>query len=125
MGITGSPEIVIMKTASLFNLKLGVCVASVALVTGCAMDPPGPSPIYSRLPNTPMPPQQQLTPEQEMARYNAIDKQALSESQKAAQMGNDAQMMSNYYRPPVNVYGGYSSGGWGGPAWGTGIGYAW
>jgi hypothetical protein len=38
-------------------------------------------------------------------------------------------MMSNYYTPPVNVYGGYSSGGWGGwgggPYWGTGVGFGW
>ncbi|KMZ13868.1 hypothetical protein BHUM_02099 [Candidatus Burkholderia humilis] len=116
-----------MKTATL-NWKrssLSLCLIGVALIAGCTMDPPGPSPIYSRLPNTPMPQQQTLTPEQQMQRYNAIDKQALAESQKAA----DAKMMSNYYTPPVNVYGGYSSGGWGGPYWGTGIGfgtgYAW
>jgi hypothetical protein len=123
ISLSGAPEVVTMKTASL-NWKLGACIASAALVTGCAMDPPGPSPIYSRLPNTPVQPQQTLTPEQEMQRYNAIDKQALAESQKAAQMGNDAKMMSNYYTPPVNVYGGYSSGGWGGgPYWGTGVGF--
>ncbi len=87
------------------------------------MDLPGPSPIYSRLPATPIAPQQQLTPEQQMARYNAIDKQALAESQKAAQMGNDAKMMSNYYTPPVSVYGGYSSGGWGGPYYESGVGF--
>ncbi len=112
-----------MKTATL-NWKLGACVAGAALVAGCAMDPPGPSPmIYSRLPDTPMPPQQTLT-QQQMERYNAIDKQALAESQKAAQMGNDAKMMSNYYTPPVSVYGGYSSGGWGGgPYWGSGVGF--
>jgi hypothetical protein len=121
-----------MKTVSL-NWKissLSLSLIGVALMAGCTMDPPGPSPIYSRLPNTPMPQQQTLTPEQEMQRYNAIDKQALAESQKAAQIGSDAKMMSNYYTPPVSVYGGYSSGGWGGGSyWGTGIGfgtgYAW
>ncbi|GAB5099583.1 hypothetical protein [Caballeronia sp. HLA56] len=118
-----------MKTATL-NWKLSSCLLGLALVAGCTMDPPGPSPIYSRLPNTPLPPQETLTPEQQMARYNAIDKQALNESQKAASIGNDAKMMSNYYTPPVTVYGGYSSGGWdGGPYWGSGIGigtgYSW
>jgi hypothetical protein len=32
--------------------------------------------------------------------------------------------MSQFYAPmPVSVYGGYSSGGWGGPSWGTGVGF--
>jgi hypothetical protein len=86
------------------------------------MDPPGPSPIYSRLPSTPTTAQQTLTPEEHMQRYNEIDRQALSESQQAATAGNNAKMMSGYYTPPISVYGGYSSGGWGGPYWGTGLG---
>jgi hypothetical protein len=124
---SGLLEVADMKTATL-NWTLPACVAIAALTSGCAMDPPGPSPIYSRLPDTAAPPQQTLTTQQQMDRYNAIDKQALAESQKAAQMGNDAKMMSNYYTPapaPVSLYGGYSSGGWGGSGWGTGIGWGW
>jgi hypothetical protein len=123
----GPLEVANMKTATL-NWKLAACAAGAALMAGCAMDPPGPSPIYSRLPDNAPVQQQTLTAQQQMERYNAIDKQALAESQKAAQMGNDAKMMSNYYTPapaPVSVYGGYSSGGWGGPAWGTGVGWGW
>ena len=33
-----------------------------------------------------------------------------------------AQAWSRAYTPPVTVFGGYSSGGWG-SGWGTGIGY--
>ncbi|WP_250499644.1 hypothetical protein [Caballeronia sp. GAWG1-5s-s] len=110
-----------MKTASLL-LKLSSCAAAALLVSGCMMDPPGPSPIYSRLPSTPTTAQQTLTPEEHMQRYNEIDRQALSESQQAATAGNNAKMMSGYYTPPISVYGGYSSGGWGGPYWGTGVG---
>jgi hypothetical protein len=115
-----------MKTATL-NWKLAACIAGAALVAGCAMDPPGPSPIYSRLPDTPPAPQVEITPQQQMDRYNAIDKQALNESQQAAAAGNAAKTMSQFYAPaPVSVYGGYSSGGWGGgPYWGTGIGTWW
>ena len=113
-----------MKTAT-FNWKLMSCLAGVALVAGCAMDPPGPAPIYSRLPDTPPAPQQTLTPQQHMERYNAIDKQALNESQQAAAAGNAAKTMSQFYAPmPVSVYGGYSNGGWGGgPYWGVGTGF--
>ncbi|MFM0519624.1 MULTISPECIES: hypothetical protein [Caballeronia] len=111
-----------MKTATL-NWKLLPCLAGVVLIAGCMMDPPGPSPIYSRLPDTPPAPQQTLTSQQQMERYNAIDKQALNESQQAAAAGNAAKTMSQFYSPaPVSVYGGYSSGGWGGPYWGTGVG---
>jgi hypothetical protein len=106
-----------------FLLKLSSGVAAVSLVAGCAMDPPGPSPIYSRLPSTSAPVQQIVTPEQEMERYNAIDKQALAESQQSATFGNSAKMMSGYATTPISVYGGYSSGGWGGPYWGTGVGF--
>ncbi|AQG99172.1 hypothetical protein A9R05_10320 [Burkholderia sp. KK1] len=112
-----------MKTATL-NRNLMSCIAGAALLAGCAMDPPGPSPIYSRLPDSAPAPQQALTPQQQMERYNAIDKQALNESQQAAAAGNAAKTMSQFYAPmPVSVYGGYSSGGWGGPYWGTGVGF--
>ncbi|SAK62936.1 hypothetical protein AWB79_02940 [Caballeronia hypogeia] len=111
-----------MKTATL-NWKLLPCLAGVTLAAGCMMDPPGPSPIYSRLPDTAPAPQQTLTDQQQMERYNAIDRQALNESQQAAAAGNSAKTMSQFSAPmPVSVYGGYSSGGWGGPYWGTGVG---
>jgi hypothetical protein len=112
-----------MKTATL-NWKLLPCLAGVALVAGCMMDPPGPAPIYSRLPDTQPAPQETPTPQQQMDRYNAIDRQALNESQQSAAAGNAAKTMSQFYAPmPVSVYGGYSSGGWGGPSWGTGVGF--
>ena len=106
-----------------------VCVlatlgAGLALMSGCTLDPPGPSPIYSRLPagqgdalqSAPM-----LTPD-EQARYDAIDRQALAESDQAAAADAAAQAWSRAYAPPVTVFGGYSNGGWGG-GWGGGVGY--
>ncbi|MCG5073466.1 hypothetical protein L5014_08830 [Paraburkholderia sp. RG36] len=98
--------------------------AGVVLMSGCMLDPPGPSPIYSRLPanqadalqNAPV-----LTPD-ERARYDAIDRQALTESDRAASAEAAAQAWSRAYAPPVSVYGSYYSGGWG-SGWGTGIGY--
>jgi hypothetical protein len=88
------------------------------------MNPAGPSQILSRLPpdqtggapNAPAP----LTPE-ERARYDAIDRQVLFEQDQAIAAENAAQAWSRYYSPPVTVFGGYSSGGWG-RGWGTGIG---
>ncbi|MFX1672112.1 hypothetical protein PWR63_07435 [Paraburkholderia sp. A2WS-5] len=105
-------------------LAIAALAAGVTLMSGCTLDPPGPSPIYSRLPanqadalqTTPL-----LTPE-ERARYDAIDRQALSESDQAATAAAAAQAWSRAYAPPVSVYGSYYSGGWGG-GWGTGIGY--
>jgi hypothetical protein len=102
-------------------------LAGSAVVTGCVMDPPGPSPIYSRLPadqagmtRTAQP----LTPE-ERARYDAIDRQVLSDQNQAIAAENAAQAYSRYYSPPVSVYGSYYGGGWG-HGWGTsvGVGYA-
>ncbi|MGF6772853.1 hypothetical protein P3T18_005347 [Paraburkholderia sp. GAS199] len=98
-------------------------VASGAALSGCVMDPPGPSPIYSRLPadqsGTAVPP---LSPE-ERARYDAIDRQTLAEQNQAIAADNAAQAYSRYYTPavPVSVYGSYYGGGWG-HGWGTGIG---
>nr|WP_245746738.1 hypothetical protein [Paraburkholderia lycopersici] len=88
------------------------------------MDPPGPSPIYSRLPasqsgvagTAPV-----LTPE-EKARYDAIDRQVLAEQDNAMAAEAAAQAWSRAYAPPVTVYGSYYSGGWG-RGWGTGVGY--
>jgi hypothetical protein len=102
---------------------LSIITGSAAL-TGCVMDPPGPAPIYSRLPadqssapNGVRP----LTPE-ERRRYDAIDKQVLTEQNQAMAAEAAAQAWSRYYAPPVTVFGGYYSGGWG-PGWSTGIGY--
>ncbi|SIT37846.1 putative lipoprotein [Paraburkholderia ribeironis] len=97
-------------------------VAGSAALAGCA-EPPGPSPIYSRLPpdqtdaasTAPL-----LTPE-ELARYDAIDRQVLFEQDQAIAAESAAQAWSRYYSPPVSVFGGYATGGWG-RGWGTGIG---
>ncbi|MFM0238177.1 hypothetical protein [Paraburkholderia phytofirmans] len=101
---------------------LAVLIGSGALA-GCMMDPPGPSPIYSRLPadqsgvaTTAQP----LTPE-ERQRYDAIDRQVMAEQNQAIAADNAAQAWSRYYTPPVSVYGSYYGGGWG-RGWGTGVG---
>jgi|GEM_PF-388277 len=103
---------------------LGAGVAAVTFMSGCTLDPPGPSPIYSRLPANQTDALQSapvLTPD-ELARYDAIDRQALTESDRAATAEAAALTWSRAYAPPISVYGGYSSGGWG-SGWGTGIGY--
>lgn len=109
-----------MKSALLFQ-GLSVSVVAVALLAGCMMDPPGPSPIYSRLPAAQTQPPQPLSKE-EQERYNQIDRQALAEQQQAMSYDAAAQAASQYYRAPVSVYGGYSTGGWG-SGWGTGVGF--
>jgi hypothetical protein len=99
-------------------------VAGAAALSGCMMDPPGPSPIYSRLPadQSGIPTTAQpLTPE-ERARYEAIDRQVMAEQNQAMAADAAAQAYSRYAAPPVSVYGSYYSGGWG-HGWGTGIGY--
>ncbi len=100
-------------------------VAGTGTLAGCTMDPPGPSPIYSRLPadqsgvaSTAQP----LTPA-ERQRYDAIDQQVMAEQNQAIAAENAAQAWSRYYTPPVSVYGSYYGGGWG-HGWGTGIGVA-
>ena len=105
------------------TLAVLAVVVGAAALTGCAMNPTGPSTILSRLPddqsgavNTIAP----LTPE-ERARYDAIDRRVLFEQDQAIAAENAAQAWSRYYSPPVSVFGGYSSGGWG-RGWGTGIG---
>ncbi|MFM0208882.1 hypothetical protein PQQ96_15880 [Paraburkholderia sediminicola] len=107
-----------MRTVTMLTV-----VAGSAALTGCVMDPPGPSPIYSRLPadqsgmtSTARP----LTPE-ERERYDAIDRQVLSDQNQAIAAENAAQAYSRYYSPPVSVYGSYYGGGWG-HGWGTGVG---
>ncbi|WP_421043938.1 hypothetical protein [Paraburkholderia sp. A1RI-2L] len=105
-------------------LAIAALAAGVTLMSGCTLDPPGPSPIYSRLPANQadaLQPTPLLTPEGR-ARYDAIDRQALSESDQAATAAAAAQAWSRAYAPPVSVYGSYYSGGWG-SGWGTGIGY--
>jgi hypothetical protein len=108
------------------SFAVAAVIAGSAALAGCMIDPPGPSPILSRLPadqsgagaaNTAPPP---LTPE-ERARYAAIDRQVIFEQDQAIAAENAAQAWSRYYSPPVRVFGGYSSGGWG-RGWGTGIG---
>ncbi|WP_321876577.1 hypothetical protein [Paraburkholderia bannensis] len=99
--------------------------AGIVLTSGCTLDPPGPSPIYSRLPanqsgvaaTAPA-----LSP-QELKRYDAIDQQALNEQAQAMAAEAAAEAWARAYAPPpVSVYGSYSSGGWG-RGWGGGIGY--
>ena len=75
------------------SLTMLAVIAGSAALTGCVMDPPGPSPIYSRLPadqsgvaSTAQP----LTPE-ERARYDAIDRQVLSDQNQAIAAENAAQ----------------------------------
>ncbi|AXF00178.1 hypothetical protein [Paraburkholderia hospita] len=99
-------------------------VAGAMALSGCMLDPPGPSPIYSRLPADQSgiaATAQPLTPE-ERARYDAIDKQVMAEQNQAMAADAAAQAYSRYAAPPVSVYGSYYSGGWG-HGWGTGIGY--
>ena len=117
-----------MNAPSLFQpvhrIAALVLVAGAMALSGCMLDPPGPSPIYSRLPadqsgiaSTAQP----LTPE-ERARYDAIDQQVMAEQNQAMAADAAAQAYSRYAAPPVSVYGSYYSGGWG-HGWGTGIGY--
>ncbi|MFC5427683.1 hypothetical protein ACFPTO_02480 [Paraburkholderia denitrificans] len=96
----------------------------VALTSGCVMAPPGPSPILSRL----SPAQSgvsatahPLTPA-ERARYDAIDRQALADQERAIAAEAAAQAWVRTVAPPVTMYGGYYSGGWsyGYPGWGYG-----
>ncbi|CAH2906794.1 MAG: 33 kDa chaperonin HslO [uncultured Paraburkholderia sp.] len=101
-------------------------LAGLTALSGCMMDPPGPSPIYSRLPtdqsgmaSTAQP----LTPA-ERQRYDAIDRQVMAEQSQAIAAESAAQAWSRYYSPPVpvTVYGSYYGGGWG-HGWGTGVGF--
>jgi hypothetical protein len=102
-------------------VTLGVLAA---LTSGCVMAPPGPSPVYSRLPadqsGIPMV-AKPLTPE-ERARYDAIDRQVLADQARAMADEAAAQEWARYYSPPVTVYGSYYSGGWNN-GWGVGYGY--
>ncbi|PXW26270.1 hypothetical protein [Paraburkholderia caballeronis] len=91
---------------------------------GCMLEPPGPAPIYSRLPadqSGVAAAAQPLTPE-ERQRYDAIDRQVLADQDRAMADEAAAQAWSRAYAPPVTLYGSYYGGRWG-PGWGTGIGY--
>jgi hypothetical protein len=108
---------------SAFTLTL---VAGSLAMAGCTLDPPGPSPIYSRLPpdqsgvaTTAHP----LT-EAQRKQYDAIDKQVMADQSQQMAWDAAAQAWSRYYAQPVTVYGGYGGyygGGWG-PGWTTGVG---
>jgi hypothetical protein len=99
-------------------------LAGSAMLAGCTMDPPGPSPIYSRLPadQSGLPNGTRPLTEEERQRYDAIDKQVMSEQNQAIAADAAAQAWARFYTPPVTVYGGYYGGGWG-PGWGGGVGY--
>jgi hypothetical protein len=99
-------------------------LAGGTLLSGCVMDPPGPSPIYSRLPadQSGLPNGVRPLTEAERQRYDAIDKQVMAEQNQAIAADNAAQAWSRYYAQPVTVYGGYYGGGWG-SGWGGGVGY--
>jgi hypothetical protein len=129
VGRDASPEgepIMSSPTSLRRNARLLAMLAAlggVAALTGCMMDPPGPSPIYSRLPasQSGVPATAQpLTPE-ERQRYDAIDQQVMAEQNQAIAADNAAMAWSRYYSPPVTVSGSYYGGGWG-HGWGTGIG---
>ena len=104
---------------------LGLFVGGAIALGGCALEPHGPTPI-SRLPAdrsglaTGARP---LTPE-ERARYDAIDRQALADQDRAIARERSAQALARAYAPPVTLYGGYFGGGWGGPSWSVGFGNA-
>ena len=106
---------------------LGVlaALAGVTALAGCMMDPPGPSPIYSRLPadQSGMASTAQPLSPAERQRYDAIDQQVMAEQNQAIAADNAAQAWSRYYSPPVpvTVYGSYYGGGWG-HGWGSGVG---
>jgi hypothetical protein len=98
-------------------------IAGAAMLTGCTIDPPGPSPIYSRLPagQSGLPDGTRPLTKEERQRYDAIDKQVMADQNQAIAADNAAQAWARYYTPPVTVYGGYYGGGWG-PGWGGGVG---
>jgi hypothetical protein len=122
--LVSGPLEVEMKPLGRVSKKLVVALSGATLFAlgGCMMDPPGPSPIYSRLPAAQSRAPQPLS-QAEQDRYNQIDRQVLAEQQQAMAAEATAQAYSQYYRVPVTVYGGYSSGGWGNRWGGFGFGY--
>ncbi|MDE1183941.1 hypothetical protein [Paraburkholderia sp.] len=106
------------------TLTFALAAGSVVL-SACMMDPPGPSPIYSRLPSDQTTAgARPLTPD-ERKQYDAIDREVLAEQNQAIANDAAAQAWARYYTPPVTVYGSYYSGGGWGRGWGTGVGYGW
>jgi|SRR5580698_2890198 hypothetical protein len=102
---------------------LFACAAGLSLAA-CVMDPPGPSPIYSRLPSAQDHAPQQLSKE-EQERYSQIDRQVMAEQQQSMAAEAAAQAYGPYYYPVPVAVGGYYGGGWGngwGNGWGSGIG---
>ena len=96
----------------------------VAALAGCMMDPPGPSPIYSRLPAD----QSGMASTAATAharRARALRRRStircMAEQNQAIAAENAAQAWSRYYSAAVSVYGSYYGGGWG-HGWGTGVG---
>jgi hypothetical protein len=102
------------------SLRAGsAALAAGLLLAGCMTEPPGPSPIYSRLPSAQTQPP---LSEQQQEQYNQIDRQVMAEQQQAMAADAAARVYSYpYYAAPVSVYGGYYGGGWGNH-WGSGIG---
>jgi hypothetical protein len=103
---------------------LTTLAAAIALTSGCTLEPPGPSPIYSRLPaaQSGIPAAAQPLSPDERARYDAIDRQVMADQDRAIAAEAAAEAWSRYYAPPVTFSGSYYSGGWG-HGWGGGIGY--
>jgi hypothetical protein len=96
------------------------CTAGL-LLAACAMDPPGPSPIYSRLPSAQDHAPQPLSKE-EQERYNEIDRQVMAEQEQSMAAQAVAQAYGPYSYPgPLAVGGYYGGGGWGN-RWGSGVG---
>ncbi|HEY2020154.1 hypothetical protein [Paraburkholderia sp.] len=96
-----------------------------AALPGCSIDPPGPSPILSRLPadqTAPASTTPPLTPD-ERANYDAIDRQVMFEQDQSMAAQAAAQAWPRYYSPssPATFSAGFSTGGWG-RGWGTGVG---
>src|SRR5258708_33232755 len=83
-------------------------IAGSAALTGCVMDPPGPSPIYSRLPadqSGMATTARALTPE-ERERYDAIDRPVLSAQNQAIAAEHAAQAQSRCYSALLSAYAG-------------------
>jgi hypothetical protein len=101
-------------------------VAGSLAMAGCTLDPPGPSPIYSRLPpdQSGVAATAQPLTEAQRKQYDAIDRQVMADQNQQIAWDAAAQAWSRYYAQPVTVYGGYGGyygGGWG-PGWTTGVG---
>jgi hypothetical protein len=110
-----------MNRPILRSIATAAAAAAALALSGCAMPPPASSTILSRLPEQNAAGHARALTPDERKRYDEIDRQVLRE-QNAAIAADEAMRAYYYAPPPVTVYGGYSSGGWG-PRWGTGFGY--